>query len=531
MPALGDPQHRWYESLPRILSDLGVGLVVGDHERVVYVNEAFCSLTGYSAEELLTMRALGEFFAPDARDRFLARARRRVAGEAEPRHYETELLHRDGHRVPVEVGADLLEIEGRAEIVGMFRDLAARERVDAELAARARQQDVVAELGRQALVDPDVSALMDVAVGLVARTLDVEYAKVLELLPGGEALVLRAGVGWKEGCVGRATVGAGLDSQAGYTLAVDAPVVVEDLSRETRFRGPPLLVEHGVVSGMTVVVGAGRPWGVLGAHTTACRLFSADDTRFLQTVAHVLAEAIERAEVDAALRAAHDQERRLRQRLEAYARQAVNAQEAERRHIARELHDEVGQILTGLSLTLENGERLPAEALSNRLDRARVLVGELLHRVRDLSLDLRPAVLDDLGLGPALLWLAERFTAQTGVEVALSHSGLDGRLTPEVEIAAYRIAQEALTNVARHAEIGRATLSCVLGQEALVVEVTDQGVGFGLDAAGAGLGSGLVGMEERARATGGRLRVESHPDRGTRVVAELAVGDRPSSGP
>ena len=289
-----------------------------------------------------------------------------------------------------------------------------------------------------------------------------------------------------------------------------------------------MLVEHGVVSGMSVIIGASPAWGVFGAHTARRRLFSPDDTRFLQTVAHVLAEAIERAEVEEALRTAHTQERRLRRRLEMYARQAVEAQEVERRHIAGELHDELGQILTGLMLTLENVERLPAEAASIRLDRARGLVTDLLLRVHDLSLDLRPAVLDDLGLVPALLWLVERFSAQTGVVVTFAHSGWDGRLEPDIETAAYRIAQEALTNIARHARTGGATLSCVLGSDVLIVEVADQGVGFDPASVGAGLGSGLVGMEERARATGGQLVVESQAGGGTRVIAEFAVAARPS---
>ena len=154
-----------------------------------------------------------------------------MLGEPEPQHYETELVHRDGHRVAVEVSVDVLEMEARREIVAIFRDLTASRRVESELAIRGRQESAVVEIARRALVTSDVSDLMGVAVDLVARTLDVEFAKVLQLMPGGDSLLLRAGVGWRDGYVGRATVGAGLDSQAGYTLAAGAPVVVEDLAR------------------------------------------------------------------------------------------------------------------------------------------------------------------------------------------------------------------------------------------------------------------------------------------------------------
>ncbi len=169
------------------------------------------------------------------------------------------------------------------------------DRGEEELRVRARQQHAVAKLGQRALAKTGLAALMDEAVRLVAGVLDLEYCKVLEPLPDGEGLLLRAGVGWKEGLVGRATVGAGLDSQAGYTLSSDGPVIVEDLRSETRFDGPPLLHEHRVVSGMSVIIGSSeQPFGVLGAHTKERRTFTEDDVNFLQAVANVLAVAIER---------------------------------------------------------------------------------------------------------------------------------------------------------------------------------------------------------------------------------------------
>ncbi len=190
-----------------------------------------------------------------------------------------------------------------ADMVSLAIEASERKRAEEELRARARQQAAVAELGRRAIAGTDLAALMNDAVGLLAQTLEVEYAKVLELLPDGTALRLRAGVGWQEGFVGHATVGAGSDSQAGYTLLSGEPVIVEDLRTETRFHGPPLLHEHGVVSGMSVIIpGQDRPFGVLGAHTTRRRTFTQDDVHFLEAVANVLAEAIARKQAEEALR-------------------------------------------------------------------------------------------------------------------------------------------------------------------------------------------------------------------------------------
>ena len=164
-----------------------------------------------------------------------------------------------------------------------------------ELEARLRQQAAVADLGQRSLAGADVSALMEHAAVQVRETLGVSYAKVLELLPSGQEMLLRAGAGWKEGLVGSATVSADRGSQAGYTLFAHEPVIVEDLATETRFSEPALLLEHGVVSGISVIIrGDGGPYGVLGAHATERRAFTYDDVHFLQAVANVLSAAIQR---------------------------------------------------------------------------------------------------------------------------------------------------------------------------------------------------------------------------------------------
>ncbi len=171
------------------------------------------------------------------------------------------------------------------------------------LQARGRQQAAVARLGHRALAGDELSSLTQEAVVLTAETLGVEYCKVLELLPEGNALLLSTGVGWKEGLVGHATVGTERGSQVGYTLLSDVPVIVEDLRTETRFNGPPLLFDHGVVSGMSVIIrGKKKPFGVMGIHTAKRRAFTQDDVNFLQAVANVLGMAVENSHVEEALR-------------------------------------------------------------------------------------------------------------------------------------------------------------------------------------------------------------------------------------
>jgi len=204
-----------------------------------------------------------------------------------------------------------------------FRDISERKSAHAELVNRSRQQQAIAELSQRALTCVSTPALLDRAAALVAETLGMEYAKVLELLPDGEDFLLRAGVGWKEGLVGHARVTADLRSQAGYTLFASEPVVAgdlvsyeviiaEDIMSEARFRPPKLLLDHGVVSGMSVIIpGEPSPFGVLGVHTARRRSFSPDDARFLQAVANVLAAAVQRRSAEEALRAREAQFRQI----------------------------------------------------------------------------------------------------------------------------------------------------------------------------------------------------------------------------
>ncbi|MFC6769126.1 ATP-binding protein [Natrinema soli] len=174
---------------------------------------------------------------------------------------------------------------------------------DSDVQARIRQQEVIAELGQRALETDDLDQLMRDVTVAVAETLDNEYCKVLERLPGGDEVFLRQGVGWREGLVGSATVPTDLDSQAGYTLISEEPVIVDDLREEERFSGPELLTSHDVVSGISVVIGSvDEPWGVLGTHTTDRKEFTTHEANFVQSAANILAAAIERANKEDQLR-------------------------------------------------------------------------------------------------------------------------------------------------------------------------------------------------------------------------------------
>jgi PAS domain S-box-containing protein len=177
-----------------------------------------------------------------------------------------------------------------------------RKRVQQEMETRVRQQEAVAAIGAHALSDTSLGNVYKEVCETVTHTLDVEFCKILEAQFDGKTLLLRAGSGWKEGLIGTAMVDAGPHSQAGYALQCNQPVVVEDLAGEARFDPAALLLDHGVVSGLSVIIpGRERPFGVLGAHTSKRRKFKNEDVHFLESVAHILSAAIQRGTSESAI--------------------------------------------------------------------------------------------------------------------------------------------------------------------------------------------------------------------------------------
>jgi signal transduction histidine kinase len=204
------------------------------------------------------------------------------------------------------------------------------------------------------------------------------------------------------------------------------------------------------------------------------------------------------------------------------SRRLLTVQEAERRKIAYELHDQIGQLLTGLSFSLEMARRsVPSE----HLDQASGITDMLSEQIRSLTLELRPPVLDDKGLIPALLALADRYPRETGVEVVLTHEGATQRFPRDVETTAYRVIQEALTNVARHSGADSVSVR-IRGNDDLQIWIKDAGSGFDLEAVRqSGTTAGLAGMQERVSVVGGALEIETNPGMGTVISVTLPTWD------
>jgi two-component system, NarL family, sensor histidine kinase UhpB len=213
-----------------------------------------------------------------------------------------------------------------------------------------------------------------------------------------------------------------------------------------------------------------------------------------------------------------------RLRLEALSQRLLHIQESERRELARELHDEIGQALTASQMNLQSIARYPDEPrLPERLEEASASIARALNQVRSLTLQLRPPLIDELGLVPALRWLVERYASSTDVAFEFVAEPSSRRPSMEIEIASFRIAQEALNNVMRHAHARKVRVALTSDESSLVLRVTDDGHGFSVDESIArathGSSLGLVGMAERARLAGGAVTWTSETGRGTEVRA------------
>ena len=255
--------------------------------------------------------------------------------------------------------------------------------------------------------------------------------------------------------------------------------------------------------------------------------FTDHDLRLLGSLLDQVAVAINNARLFSVVQANEVALRELSLRL-------IDAQEQERRHIAQELHDELGQLLTAIKINVDLARRkLPDRegVLEQRMAEASALVDRVLTHVRAMTVDLRPTLLDDMGIVPTLRWYVKQFAQRTDIEVHFESSDLPGRLRPEIETTIYRVVQEALTNVARHAHAAQVQVDLACSEDTVTISIADDGDGFDAGAwakrRGEPLTLGLTGIRERVMLLGGEAAIRSAPGQGTQIEAALPARYRP----
>jgi two-component sensor histidine kinase len=365
-----------------------------------------------------------------------------------------------------------------------------------------RQRDSFAELGACALKAESLDEVLRKACRLIADGLDVHFCKVLEYLPDEHALLVRAGVGWRDGVVGHARLAAGAGSPAGYALLTDLPVISNKLAEDTRFATPELLREHGIERAMNVIIrGDRQPFGVLEADSRRAGGFSPEDVAFVQGAANLLGVAIERSRREAELRRAlehHD----------------LLLREAD--HRVKNSLQLVASLLTLQRLRLADTDA--AAALDDAV--ARVHAVAMAHRALLQSRDLATIAID--GMLADLCAHVGQLSESVTITCA-APTGLD--MDVERAIPLGLIVSELLTNAVRHAypEGASGTVAVTVSADdgTLTIAVADAGVGAGPDAVhGRGLGTTIVNA--LARQIGARLETRSAAGAGTVVTLQLA---------
>ena len=298
------------------------------------------------------------------------------------------------------------------------------------------------------------------------------------------------------------------------------PVIIPDVREHEEWIWIPG-AEH-VRSFMGIpFVARGRMVGVLMIDNVEVGSYGRSDLETAQILGQHVAQAIDNAIL-------FEQVRNNQRRLESLSRQLVEAQENERRALAQELHDQVGQSLTAVKLNLQTLQRVAEDAgIADELSSSVEITDRALQRIRNLSLNLRPTVLDDFGLEAALEWHLERQAIWFDLDISLTCDLPEERLSPELETTSFRITQSALTNAARHADADHVQVNVGVEAKTLVLSVEDDGVGFDVQAAmqraSQGGSLGLLSMQDRAEQLGGRLIIRSKPGEGTEVQARLPL--------
>jgi PAS domain S-box-containing protein len=484
-----------------------------DHDyRFVYMNQRAADLLQHNRDDLLGKVLWNEF--PDAVNlAFYQQYHLAMIGQVTVNFEEFYPALNTWYEMHVYPSDDGLAV--------YFQDITERKRVEEELKRHNR------ELAALNLVTEAVNLFLDLPDVLV--TLQVLLAEHLHIAAGAiflyheheEEAYLSLEMAWglpvhmKETFTHLAVAGAHNEP----VVRDQVPILLNNMHLESPALYATLHTSQSAWHSYlgVPILAQGEIQGVMDLFSETSAHFTDDQVAFFATLGQQVGTAIQNARL-------FDEVCMGRERLQTLSYRLLEVQEEERRTVAMELHDEIGQILTGLNLSLELAARVPPEQLSERLAYASELVNDLMLRVREMSLELRPPMLDDLGLLAALLWQFEQYTAQTTIQVIFKHRNMEQRFAPEIEVAFYRMIQEALTNVARHADVSEVVVRLWSSNGVIGLHIEDQGKGFNPDTAFSNhTSSGLSGLRERVLLLNGKLSIDSEPGQGSCLAVEIPL--------
>jgi PAS domain S-box-containing protein len=523
-------------------SPVALGMSTVAEGRIRDVNESWLELFGYRREEVIgrTNVELALTIEPGVREAMVQLIRK----EHVLRSQEIKVRTKSGETRDLLVTAVYVDLPDEEDMwLSAQVDITDRKRAEAErdrLLESERTTRAEAEAARdrlaviQRITEPAagylvLEQLLHEMLSRLRDALDADSASVMLIDEDRRMLYPLAVAGLPLSHIASLRVPLG-KSVSGRIASEGRALIVDDYSTVdvSGIEGmPPEELTAMAHAGMGAPLRIGdKVVGVVGVSSGHARRFTQDELQLLLLVADRVGPAIERGRLAETVRVGGE-------RLKALSTRLLTAQEEERRRLAIELHDELGQALTAAKINLETVERASGNGSgSHHLRNAIASVDQAMERVRNIALDLRPSVLDDLGLPAALRWYGDRFAREMKVEAHFSVDTIP-KLESELEISCFRVAQEALTNVARHARADNVWLDLHAASTGLVLHVRDDGVGFDVASmrtrAIGGASLGLLGMEERVSLLGGAFEVTSVEGEGTDVYACFPIMESATS--
>jgi PAS domain S-box-containing protein len=487
----------------------------------LFFSPRYYKMLGYEPGEFpATFKGWVDLIHPNDRDAALSAAQTYLATKPDFYHNEFRLRTKFGDYRWIRATARVVERDddGRAvRMIGNHEDITERRRAETALKRHVTELRLLNEVGQQIVGELNLDAVLENATRLVQETFGYYQVVVLTVDQEQGDLVVRA----KRGGFARLIPDGyrqGLDEGIiGWVASQGEAVLVDDVENDPRYlnRYPDQIRTRSELS-VPIRLG-GDVVGVLDVQSEYRDAFGRNDLLVIETVADQIAVAMRNARLYEAEREAREQLRQLTGYLQ-------EAREDERTRIAREIHDEFGQMMTALKMDLSwLSKRLPDDRpqLVQKADTMSDVIDRSFKVMRRISSELRPGMLDDLGLAAAVEWQAETFCERSDIVCRLHLDEAAERLNRELSTILFRIFQEALTNVARHAEATEVQIDLQIGPNEVVLIVADDGRGIAPDELSGSASLGLMGMRERARALDGELTVKGVPGHGTTVTASI----------
>lgn len=522
--------ERW---LSTILQGIGDGVIAVDNEfRVRFMNPVAEALTAKKSIDVFGDQLEDIIFLQYANSQervTFSHAMAYLMNQNLRTGFEADLLREDGTKIPVEAFISPMNEKGKS--VGMvlsFRDISERKFALGEINRHAARTEAMLRAAEQLNTRLDVDAVLETVCGICNKTLNTTATSAFLYEPSRDALISTTLVAKNEGkdntiethgFSGQYEIATDLISN--FLSHTDSVAVIDDI-QSLNIPAIPYLEKIKAKDVRSVVLsGMYQRESLVGILVTqlhgAIREFSLDDLELFRGLTDQATIAVGNAIL-------FEQVVASRERQQALTRRLVDVQEDERRNLARELHDQIGQMLTGLQFSLSAMIPKSGREQKEKISEIQSLVGNLIAQTREISINLRPSMLDDTGLILTLIWHFDRYTAQTEIKVNFQHYNLlEKRFKPEIETTIYRIIQEALTNVARYAKVDSVDVELKLEEQMISVLISDLGEGFDLATVDTSSHMGLNSMRERVYAVGGRIEIETAPGKGTRIYALIPL--------